>query len=69
MEKIKCPICGIERNNEYYEDCPYCGWGYIGTEDLYEEEEMVSFNGISVGEAKRLLNQGLSAYGEPLPRK
>lgn len=69
MEKVKCPICGTLIDDDSYTDCPYCGWGYTGVEDIYEEDEIEDWNLMSKKEAKELLKSGKDVWGKPLPKK
>lgn len=67
MEKVNCPICKTEINdNPYDEICPKCKWTYTGIENVYEENEKDDFNGISRKEAKQLYSKGLNKYGEKI---
>ena len=69
MENVKCPICGTLIDDDSYTDCPYCGWGYTGAEEAFEDDEREPWNLMSKGEAKELLKKGLNVWGEPLPKK
>lgn len=69
MDKIKCPICGTEMDDDDFTDCPYCGWGYTGFEDAYEDDEKEEYNLMSKNEAKKLLSEGKNVWGKPLPKK
>ena len=66
MDKVKCPICGNEIDDDPYTPCPYCAWGYTGDENLYEEDEKDDYNLISRKEAKTNYAKGLNKWGEPL---
>ena len=69
MDKVKCPICQKDIEDEPYTPCPYCGWGYTGDENLYEEDEFDDYNLTSRAKAKENLAKGLDKWGEPLPNK
>ena len=69
MEIVKCPICGIEIEDDPYNACEFCGWGYTGDENLYEEDEKDDYNLISRKQAKENLSKGLNKWGEPLPKR
>ena len=69
MDKVKCPICGIEIDDDPYTECPVCLWGYSGDENLYDEDEKDDYNLISRKEAKENFAKGLNIWGEPLPKK
>ena len=69
MEKIKCPICGNEIEDEQFEPCPKCGWAYTSWECCYEEDEKDDYNLISRKEAKENYAKGLNIWGEPLKKK
>ena len=69
MEKVKCPICGKNIEDEQFIPCEYCGWSYTGWESIYEENEKDDYNLISRAEAKDNLAKGLNKWGEPLPKK
>lgn len=66
MERVKCPICGIEIDDEPYEACPVCGWGYTGIEDSLEENEKDCYNLMTIKEAKERFAKGLNIWGEPI---
>lgn len=69
MEKIKCPICGTEIEDEQFVPCPCCEWAYTGYESIYEEDEKDEFNFISRKKAKENLKNGLNIWGYPLKYK
>lgn len=69
MDKVKCPICGKEIEDEPYTECPFCQWGYTGDENLYTEDEKDDYNLISRKEAKANYAKGLNVWGEPLLKR
>ena len=68
-DHIKCHICGTEYEGEVFDECPYCQWGYTDIEKLQEEDEVDGFNCISAKEARELVKNGLTIFGDPLPGK
>lgn len=69
MDKVKCPICENEIDDDTYTECPFCLWGYTGIENCYDEDEKDDYNLISRKEAKENYAKGLDKWGEPLPKK
>ena len=69
IENIKCHICGTEYEGEQFDECPYCVWGYTGIEHLQEEDEVDSYNCISIEGSRKNLKNGLTIFGDPLPEK
>lgn len=69
MDRVKCPICGTEIDDDTYTECPTCLWGYTGIEYAYDEDEKDDYNLISRKEAKENFAKGLNIWGEPLPKK
>lgn len=67
--KIKCPICGTEIEDDTYQDCPYCDWTYVGIECVLDEDEVESENGMSIRQARENVAKGLDIWGDPLPKK
>ena len=70
-ESVVCPICGTKFEIEdLFDPCPYCDYeyegikDYTGLEDLKDTPMSPSYN-----EAKENLAKGLTAYGEPLPKR
>lgn len=68
LDRIKCPICGTEIEDELFVPCPYCEWGYTGIEH-YSPDEKCEFNFISPNAAKELVAKGFNIWGDPLPEK
>ena len=70
MYKFKCPVCE-KFELETFEECPYCHWEPDGLESVTPEDEPTGgpMGNRSVAEAKRLLAQGLDAWGDPLEEK
>lgn len=68
-ESIKCYICGTEYEGEEFDECPYCEWGYTGLEDCYDPDEKEDYNLMSINDAKRLVSEGKTIFGNPLPDK
>ncbi len=70
MEKVKCYICGTEFDrDEYYDDCPYCDWTYLGFENELDENEYEEINTMTIAQAKANFAQGKDIWGEPLKEK
>lgn len=69
LERIKCPICGTEIEDELFVPCPYCEWGYTGIEKCFPEDEKSDFNFMSPKEAKAMVARGLTIFGAPLPNR
>ena len=70
-ESVVCPICGTKFEIEdLFEPCPYCDFEYEGfTDYMGIEDEKDSPLAPSYNEAKANLAKGLTAYGEPLPKR
>ena len=69
MQKVKCPICETEINDEPFSSfCPKCNWGYSGMEKFYAEGERDDYNLISRKDAKLLFKKGLNKFGEPIEK-
>lgn len=70
-ESVVCPICGTKFEIEdLYDPCPYCDFEYEGFsdyDDIADEKRVPSAP--SYNEAKANLARGLTAYGEPLPKR
>ena len=69
LDRIKCPICGTEIEDELFVPCPYCEWGYTGIEHCSPDDYKSSFNFMSPKEAKELVAKGFNIWGDPLPEK
>ena len=68
-ERIVCPICGTEYDGETLDICPYCQWGYLGFENELEPNEKEGYNLISIEDAKKLVSEGKTIFGDPLPKE
>ncbi len=70
-ESVVCPICGTKFEIEdLYDPCPYCDFEYEGFSDYEDiEDEKRVPSAPSYNEAKENLAKGLTAYGEPLPKR
>lgn len=71
-EQVVCPICGTKFEIEdLFDPCPYCDFEYLGFTDYtgLEDEKCTGPSAPTYREAKELLARGLTAYGEPLPKK
>ena len=69
IKKVKCPICGVEIEDDTYHACPYCNWMYIGYESALEPDELDSANPVTIRQAKENLAKGLDIWGDPLPKR
>ena len=70
-ESVVCPICGTRFEIEdLYDPCPYCDFEYEGFTDYTGmEDEKDSPSAPSYNEAKANFARGLTAYGDPLPKR
>ena len=70
-EQVICPICGTKFEiDELFESCPYCEYEYEGIKDYTGiEDEKNTPMSPSYNEAKTNFAKGLTAYGDPLPKK
>ncbi len=68
-KKVTCPICGTEFEGGSFDECPCCGWVYLGFEVELDQDERNFVNLISIKDAKERFAQGKDVYGDPLPKK
>lgn len=68
-EKIKCPVCGTEFEGETFDECPCCGWGYLGYEGELDAGEKEDYNLMSLNHARKLYAMGLNIWGDPLKKQ
>lgn len=68
-DKVKCPICGTEFEGGSFDECPYCEWMYWGFESELDENEKDDANLTSIAQAKQMVAQGKTIWGDPLPKK
>ncbi len=68
-KNVTCPICEKEFEGGSYDICPFCQWMYQYSDYAGEEDEIDDANLMTYNEARNMVKQGLTIFGNPLPKR